>query len=179
MSHVVVVRGSPQLASRSSWVAQEVTAGLPDVRFVAPTDLKAEEVLLARRSPDVDRFVVDVRGARALVVATPVYKATYAGALKALIDLIPEDALRDKAVLGIATTKSAEHAVPVAAALDALFAFFHARPVAHALVLRDDELLREGERFAPSVAARARIHATRAALVAALTQPTFPSTLPT
>jgi hypothetical protein len=43
--------------------------------------------MLARaEAPAVKHFVDAVRGAAALVLSTPAYKATYAGALKALVD---------------------------------------------------------------------------------------------
>jgi len=42
-------------------------------------------------------------------VATPVYKAAYTGSLKALLDILPTQAFRNKTVLPIATGGSLAH----------------------------------------------------------------------
>jgi FMN reductase len=50
-----------------------------------------------------------VAEARGLIVATPVYKAAYTGSLKALLDILPPQAFRNKTVLPIATGGSPAH----------------------------------------------------------------------
>jgi FMN reductase len=100
----------------------------------------AADVLAGRtKAPSVARFLEAVNRAEGLVLATPVYKATYSGALKAVVDLIAQDALVGRKAIGIATTKLAAHGVEVAAAYRALFAFFR---LAHGetLVLLDSEI---------------------------------------
>ncbi|PMU90023.1 NADPH-dependent FMN reductase, partial [Pseudomonas sp. GP01-A4] len=57
-------------------------------------EFPAEDLLHARfDSPQVRHFNELVAQADGLVVATPVYKASFAGALKTLLDLLPERAL--------------------------------------------------------------------------------------
>jgi len=56
-----------------------------------------------------DAPIVDViAGADAVLLATPVYRGTYTGALKNLLDLLPVEALRGKAV-AIAAMGATDH----------------------------------------------------------------------
>ncbi|WP_455828190.1 NAD(P)H-dependent oxidoreductase, partial [Klebsiella pneumoniae] len=52
-------------------------------------------------------------GADGLIVATPVYKASFSGALKALLDLLPERALEGKIVLPLDTGGTIAHMLAV------------------------------------------------------------------
>jgi FMN reductase len=66
--------------------------------------------LLGRRPDDtVDAAVATASGAAVLVVATPVYRATYSGALKAFFDRFGPGALRGTAVVLVATAIAPEH----------------------------------------------------------------------
>jgi FMN reductase len=104
------------------------------------------------------------------VLSTPVYKATYAGGLKAIVDLIPPDALVGKPALGIATTKLASHGVEVDRAFRALFAFFRAR-TNETLVVNDDELRVDGASGTLAAAAEARVEREARALIRAVEEP--------
>ena len=66
---------------------------------------------LLGRTPDeaVDRAVQRSSDADVLVVATPVYRATYTGALKAFFDRFQPGALRGTAVVLVATARVPEH----------------------------------------------------------------------
>jgi FMN reductase len=163
---VLFVAGSPSESSRSTLVARRVAEELTSsgiaARFVSLRDFDAADVLLGRTTqPEVARFVEASRAAAAVVLATPVYKATYAGGLKALVDLIPPDALDGKPALAIATTKLAAHGALAASAFDALFTFFAAKRAAETLVVLDAEIRTDGE--APAFAPDAEAHISRAA----------------
>ena len=137
---VVFVAGSPSTVSRSSAVARSVAARLEALGHATQwhdvRDFDAGDVFFARSdAPAVRRLVESVRGAAAVVFSTPVYKATYAGALKALVDLIPPDALAGKPVLGIGTTRLEAHGGALARSFDALFSFFQARTLGTLVVL--------------------------------------------
>jgi len=169
---IVFVGGSASRTSRSSHVSQIVAERARHSGFTTRTfsihDFEAADVLFARvDAPRVKSFVEAVRGAAALVVSTPVYKATYAGGLKALVDLIPPDALQGRPALGIATTKIEAHAPEVERAFRALFAFFRARAV-EPLVVLDDELTLESGIGSLSAVARTRVDAAARALLEAV-----------
>jgi FMN reductase len=67
-----------------------------------------------------------IEAADALVVATPVYKGSYTGALKHLFDLVRPNALTGKPVLVAATGGSPLHGLVTEHQLRPLFGFFNA-----------------------------------------------------
>lgn len=77
--------------------------------------------------------------ADALVIATPIYKASYPGLFKHLIDLVDPAALRDKPVLLAATGGGEKHALAVEHQLRPLFAFFEAQSLATAVHASDKD----------------------------------------
>jgi FMN reductase len=171
-AHIVFITSSPSAKSRSSFLAdfveKQIRANGHRATAYAVTDFDATDLILGRSDgPAVTAFVQTVKGADALVLATPVYKATYTGALKTVVDLIPPDALEGRLALGIATTRLGDHAASVDAAYRSLFAFFRARTL-DPLVLLDRELASGPEGFAFEEAGRARVDRSVQALLAAL-----------
>ncbi len=74
----------------------------------------------------IQRALAAVAEVEAIVVATPIYKASFTGILKAFLDLLPQDGLKGKLVLPLATGGSQSHMLaldyalrPVLQALDA------------------------------------------------------------
>lgn len=122
MTDILTLAGSPTANSRSSAILDSIreacrcrgysTASL-SVRNFDPADL-----LFARfDSPAVQAAQAEIAAARAVIIATPVYKAAYTGALKVFLDLLPQTALRHKIVLPIATGGSLAHLLSVDYAL--------------------------------------------------------------
>jgi FMN reductase len=72
-------------------------------------DLPAEGLLGRREDDAVARAVQTASSAQVLVVATPVYRATYTGALKAFFDRFQPRALARTAVVLVATAGVPEH----------------------------------------------------------------------
>jgi FMN reductase len=171
-AHVVFITSSPSTKSRSSFLADFVekqvrTAGHRATAF-AVTHFDPADLILARSdSPSVAAFVQVIKEADAIVLATPVYKATYSGALKAVVDLVPPDALEGKLALGIATTRLGDHAAGVDVAYRSLFAFFRARSL-DPLVVLDRELATGPTGFAFEEAGGARVDRAVRALLSAL-----------
>jgi FMN reductase len=172
MSTVVFVAGSPTPASRSSFVADAVATYVRQQGLATPTfsirDFDPADVLLGRtQAPSVAAFIQATKGASAIVVSSPVYKATYAGALKVLVDLIAHDGLVGKPALGIATSRSLAHGTDVSHAYAALFGFFQSSAL-DSLVVIDEELKVEGATMTLSPAARERTDSAARNLVAAI-----------
>ena len=131
MSTILVLLASPSVRSRTATLARVVADDLGrdghDVRFLDLKDLPAESLLRADTSaPAVTAAVQQVLVADALVVATPIYKASYSGLLKTFLDLLPQHALLGKVVLPLATGGTIAHVLaidyslrPVLAALGA------------------------------------------------------------
>ena len=115
---VVSLGGSPSLRSRSGvlldrsqrWLQQQ---GVEVVSYQV-RDFPAEDLLHARfDSPKVLDLLQQIENADGLLIATPVYKASFSGALKTVLDLLPERALNHKIVLPMATGGSIAHMLVV------------------------------------------------------------------
>lgn len=128
---VLLLSGSPSLQSRTARLLDYTEARLVDhglthvrisVRELSPAallhaDFEHAEIIASKAA---------VAASRAVVIATPVYKAAYSGILKAFLDLLPQDGLRNKAILPLASGGSSAHLLaldyalrPVLAALGA------------------------------------------------------------
>ena len=164
MSHeIVFVAGSPSPTSRSTAVARAFAAALAregySPRSYSVKDFDPGDLILGRAdAPAVAAFVGVVRASAGIVLSTPVYKATYAGGLKTLVDLIPPDALVGRVGLGIATTRQGAHALEVDRAYHALFGFFRAQS-SDSLVVLDQDLEADGADWIPNPSASERIQA--------------------
>ncbi len=140
-------------------------------------DFDPGDVLLGRATePALQAFLQTVAGSAAVVLSTPVYKAAYAGGLKALVDLIPPDALVSRPVLGIATTRLGAHGPEVDRAYRALSTFFRARSLGTVVVV-DDEVRFDGGEGTLSPEAQGRVDRAARELIAAAGSPTGTSAL--
>jgi FMN reductase len=129
--NILLLAGSPSAPSRSTRLLHHVGEKLALLghRYAKlyVRDLPAQALLHA------DFGDVTLKAAReqvaeadAVVIATPVYKAAYSGILTAFLDLLPQDGLKGKLVLPLATGGSQSHMLaldyglrPVLSALDA------------------------------------------------------------
>lgn len=111
----------------------------------------------ARRLDDLDAAarakVEALAAADALVIATPIYKATYPGLFKHLIDLLDPQSLAGKPVLLAATGGGEKHALVVEHQLRPLLAFFEAQSLATALHASDKDFS-DGQLTGPATLAR-------------------------
>ena len=129
---ILLLGGSPQSPSSTSRLLQHIGQQLAlhghEVSKLDVRDLPAAALLQAdyanQQIADAVRAVAE---ADAIVIATPVYKAAYTGLLKAFLDLLPQDGLRGKLVLPLATGGGHAHTLALDYAL---------RPVLHALDAR-------------------------------------------
>ncbi|WP_020576331.1 NADPH-dependent FMN reductase [Actinopolymorpha alba] len=107
---IVALSGNPRKGSRTRSAAESLAAGLaavlerPEVT-ISVIDLAEFGGAVLDGGPDVDTALTTVRSATVLVVATPVYKASYTGLLKAFLDRFGGGALAG--VLSVPLTISA------------------------------------------------------------------------
>ena len=146
--------------------SRDVVVEVIEVRDIAH-DL-TNHVLTGFASPELQARLDAIAGADAVVVATPVYAASYSGLFKMLVDVLPKDALRDTPVLLGATGGTARHSLAIDHALRPLFAHLGAlvAPVAVFAASEDwgrvdagrlgERITRAGEAFAALVAGRPR-----------------------
>jgi FMN reductase len=104
-------------------------------------DFPAEDLLHARfDSPKVIDLLQQVANADGLVIATPVYKASFSGALKTVLDLLPERALAHKIVLPMATGGSIAHMLAVDYALKPVLSALKAQELLHGIFAEDSQI---------------------------------------
>lgn len=114
MATILTVSASPspisKTASTRRLVDERLTALGHSVETLDVRDLPAAALLAAdARDPAIAAAVGAFERAHGVVVATPVYKASYSGLLKTLLDLLPQRALADKVVLPLATGGTLAH----------------------------------------------------------------------
>ncbi|MFJ8444253.1 NADPH-dependent FMN reductase [Kitasatospora griseola] len=122
MAVILSVSGSPSATSRTTRLLRHVDRRLAShghrVAALDVRTLPAEALLAADTAdPAIARAVELFEQADGVVIGTPVYKAAYSGLLKALLDLLPQYALRGKTVLPLATGGSTAHVLAVDYAL--------------------------------------------------------------
>ena len=110
----VLISGSPAHNSKTAGVLAVIDQALQQqgvqVQTLRVTQLPPTALLHADFSdPAIQGAQALVRESDLVVVATPVYKASMTGVLKAFLDLLPERALEGKWVWPVATAGSAHH----------------------------------------------------------------------
>ena len=142
---VVTLGGSPSQRSRSGvlldhakrWLNQQ---GVEVVSYQV-RDFPAEDLLHARfDSPKIIDLLQQIENADGLVIATPVYKASFSGALKTVLDLLPERALSHKVVLPIATGGSSAHMLAVDYALKPVLSALKAQEMLQGIFAEDSQI---------------------------------------
>ncbi len=144
---ILLIAGSPSQQSRSAALLDVVVERLDQrhtfVDRLHLRDLSPQALLLANTGhPSVARAVAQVEKADALVVATPVYKAAYSGVLKVFLDLLPQTALKGKAVLPLATGGSPHHMLALDYALRPVLQSLSARHILPGVYATDAQVPR-------------------------------------
>lgn len=143
---LVLISGSPSASSRSQRVLEAVGVQLEashiETRLYTLGNFDPASLLNGdTTNANLRRYIEDVSASDGIVVATPVYKGTFAGTLKVLLDVIPPEALVNKLALGIATARNVNHLDGARAGLAGIFDFFRVQVQAAPLLLTDDGLL--------------------------------------
>lgn len=144
--NVVLVSGSPSAHSRSQRLLAElgwrlVERGL-EVGSLLLRELPPAALLRSDEGdePLVQAALAQVAQARAVVFATPIYKAAYSGLLKSFIDLLPQHGLAGKFALGLASAGSPGHLFALDYALRPVLASLGSRFVLPSVVATEREL---------------------------------------
>ncbi|MBV8605757.1 MAG: NADPH-dependent FMN reductase [Pelomonas sp.] len=163
--HIVAISGSPQARSRSTALLQLALARLEQhdgdpgwQHVIHARELPAASLLGAdREDADIVAALAAVQAADLVVVATPIYKAAYSGLLKTFLDLLPQDGLRGKTVLPLATGGSAAHLLALDYALRPVLAALGARHILDGVFATDAQLLSHETGYLPEPALVERI----------------------
>ena len=164
-SQIVYLVGNPRAQSRTFDVAHTLAtelAGALDTTAIAGIDLATlGPRVLAADDPEANAAVAAVLAADLLIVASPTYKATYSGVLKAFLDRIATGALQGKPAIPVLLGGAPNHQLAVDVHLTPLLLELGATVPSRGLFVLEQEL----DLFASRAAIWAQAH--RAVLAAA------------
>jgi FMN reductase len=106
--HLVAVCAADSPTSKTRALVDAIVAER-DGELVDLSALPADALLGRTEDVSVARAVEKAGNAQVLIVATPVYRASYTGALKAFFDRFQYGALKGTSVVLVATAAAAEH----------------------------------------------------------------------
>ncbi|MED1469838.1 NADPH-dependent FMN reductase [Bacillus salipaludis] len=145
MSNIVIISGSPSHPSRSSVIAAYlekilVTEG-NQVSTITVRDLPAEDLLFANfNSLEIKQAQSQVEQAQAVIIVSPVYKASYPGLLKSFLDLIPEKGLVNKVVLPVASGGTIAHLLSLEFAFKPVFSILGSQEIINGVFIVDSDI---------------------------------------
>ena len=145
MASIVLISGSASPSSRSAALLEHarrqfIASGLQADLF-GLRDFPSDDLLYAKYdSPAFERLKKSLDAATAVVIATPVYKASYTGGLKTILDVFPQSALREKTVLPLATGGSTAHQLAIDYALKPVLSALGATDLLQGVYVVDKQL---------------------------------------
>lgn len=112
-ARAVAINGSPSHPSRSRALAERALELAGGGTLLDLAELDPAGLLALAPADDVAAAVEQVQAAQILIVATPIYRATYTALTKTIFDLLPQDALVGTVVVPIATGYGADHRLAI------------------------------------------------------------------
>jgi FMN reductase len=142
---VLAISSNPSPNSRTAKLADHVLRALaaPELltRHISIRDMDAEALIFAKAAHvSVTRTVSAIEQADGVVIATPIFKASYSGLLKTFLDLLPQFAFAGKAILPIATGGSIAHLLALDYALRPVLQSMGARHIVQSLFVPESEM---------------------------------------
>lgn len=147
MARIVIISGSPSGSSRLNGLLQEAK------ERIRQSELQADEIIVSELPPEAlirtrfdDPAIIEanrlVAQADAVIVATPVYKASYTGVLKTFLDLIPQKGLENKPVLPLAIGGTLAHLLVLDYALKPVLSALGASHILNGVFAVDTQVTR-------------------------------------
>ncbi|TMV45421.1 NADPH-dependent FMN reductase [Paenibacillus mesophilus] len=127
MATLTIVSGSPSRNSRlhglTGYAENKLAQAGHTVETIYVADLPAEDLIKANfASTAIQQAVQTVEKSDGLIVASPVYKASYTGVLKTFLDLLPQKGLQGKVALPLFIGGSIAHLLAIDYALKPVLA---------------------------------------------------------
>jgi FMN reductase len=144
---VVAVSGGLQRPSRTLALVEQLLEGLNaalpfEKRLIELGEIVPKFGSVLQRSqlpPEIEQALKDIESADLLLVASPIYRGSYAGLFKHFFDLVHHESLIDVPVLLAATGGSDRHALAIDHQLRPLFSFFQAHTLPIGVYATDKE----------------------------------------
>lgn len=168
---ILGIQGSPSTSSRSGSLLALAQSHLQGVashsRLIAVRDLPAAALLHAQFDHPLIRQALDeVAESQVVLIATPIYKAAYSGVLKAFLDLLPQDALRGKTILPLASGGSIAHLLALDYALKPVLSALGARDILDPVFATDEQIPKhDSEAYLPRPEVVERVQAALRILI--------------
>ena len=148
MCKVVILSGSPNASSRLNGMTNFIRQALSEVGFqtaaVNVVDLPPEDLVYTRfMSPHIIAANELIEQADAVVIASPVYKASFTGVLKAYIDLLPQKGFEGKIITPVFIAGSMSHLLAIDYSLKPVLASMGARQYTKSMYATDSAVTRE------------------------------------
>lgn len=181
MATVLSIAGSPSHPSRSYAVLEYVNSLLAakqvSTEILSVRNLSAEALLFAQFDhPDIKQASALVEQADVLVIATPVYKASYTGVLKAFLDLLPQSGLAGKTILPIATGGTIAHLLTIDYAIKPVLSALGARDILSGIYIVDNQIqVQEGGKIQIAEEIEQRLQNAAQDLLTTLQRPSLAS----
>lgn len=142
---IITLAGSPSQRSRSSALlrhaAQRLRARGLNISELGLRDIPSEELIEGHYTGAAAAALrARVSTADAVLISTPVYKASFSGGLKAVLDLLDEKALAGKVVLPIATGGSPAHLLALEYGLKPVLSALGARHILAGVYATDTQV---------------------------------------
>ncbi|REK74130.1 NADPH-dependent FMN reductase [Paenibacillus paeoniae] len=144
---IVIISGSPNATSRLNGIIDFVRReldlqGYPSKTITVVT-LPAEDLVHSRfGSPAIVEANKLVEDAAAVIIASPVYKASFTGVLKSYIDLLPQKGLEGKLVLPLFIGGTLAHLLSIDYSLKPVLASMGARHFIRGVYATDNQVNR-------------------------------------
>lgn len=150
MAKIVVINGTPSLVSRINAVIEHAEADLVrrgfEVDRINVAELPPEDLIQTKFESEA---IVKANGlvaeADAVVVVSPVYKASYTGVLKTFLDLVPQKGLAGKVVLPLFMGGSLAHLLSIDYALKPVLSVLGARYILGGVYAVDSQVVRDDQ----------------------------------
>jgi len=132
---VALIEGNPNKISRLNGLTRFVeekllASGKVEIDWIRAAELPPEDLIFAKfDSPEIRRANERVEQSDAVIIASPVYKASYTGVLKAYLDLLPQKGLEGKLVLPLMIGGTAAHLLSIDYALKPVLSALGARHI--------------------------------------------------
>lgn len=132
--NIVIISGSPSKQSRLLGLTAYSENKLEQLEIPHTTlhvvDLPAEALIHAKfDDPAIKQATALVEQADAVILATPVYKASYTGVLKTFMDLLPQNGLQNKIVAPLFIGGTIAHLLAIDYALKPLVSALYGQTV--------------------------------------------------
>jgi FMN reductase len=149
MSHIVAIAGSTAEKSKSTDLLRRMLTQAEEYGFstqlLSVRDIPPQELIYGagKDSPYLKHVTGHIERATGVIIASPVYKASYSGALKAFLDLLPQKSLAEKIVLPVMTAGTSKHLLAIDYALKPVLSALGATHVLNGLFVSDDRVLKD------------------------------------